>query len=181
MSLVTNWTTLIISQILDDKGKTEMCRTSPTDIKSVLLTAVPFTIAAFFSLWVGQKTMKSKRRPCFSGSMMLCAALFLFGFAFFEENNPALALAFLCFANAAFMALNSNLVSLANAYFYEDGRATGIAAFNTFFAIGMMVSPLFIGYLVQYKGYSITATVLAALTFCMGSSLFFLSDPSFDE
>lgn len=181
LTLAMNWTTLIISQIIYGDTHEGHCGNAPTDIKYVLLTAVPFAIAAVFSLWLGHKTTNSKRRPLIVGSMMICAALFLFGFAFFQEDLPVLALLFLSFADASFMGPNSISVSLVNSYFHKEARATGIAALNTIVGLGMIVGPLLIGYLVEYKGYSITVTVLAAMTFCTGIFLLGFKDPLKDS
>lgn len=176
-SLVLNWVTLIVAQMTDKDADSHNCGSAATTIESVLMTAIPFVIAIVSSLWVGHKSIKSKNRPLTAGSLMILSGLLLFGFAIFIERVSLLALFFLGFSNAAYMALNNNLVSVANAIFHKDARATGIATFSSFFAIGLIGGSLLIGYIVQYQGYSVTAIVLGVMAVCTGSCLFFVKDP----
>ena len=176
------WTTLIIDEMLngddEDEEDDDTCASSKsTTIASVSLTAVPFTIAAIFSLWFGHVTTSVKNRSGLAGCIMATSGFFLYGWVIFRHISLVCALISFSFGISFFISLNALIVGLVGSYYDKETKATALALFNTLNGVGMIVGPIFIGFMVDYQGYSGAITCLAISALIGGLTLLTATDP----
>jgi len=174
------WTTLIIDHMLNEQEieDDDTCASSKsTNINSVVLTAVPFTISAVFSLWFGHVTANLKNRSRMAGWFMAVSGVCLYGWVIFRHVSFVMALLSLSFSISFFMSPNALIVGLVGSLFDKQTRATAIALFNSLSGVGMIIGPIFIGYIVDNNGYGLAVTILAAGALVGGVALLAVKDP----
>ena len=181
------WTTLLIDEMLngdddededDDEDGDDTCASSKTTtIASVSLTAVPFTVAAAFSLWFGHVTTSVRNRSRLAGCIMASSGFFLYGWVIFRHISLVCALISFSFGISFFISLNALIVGLVGSYYDKETKATALALFNTLNGVGMIVGPIFIGFMVDYQGYGVAITCLAVSALIGGLTLLTATDP----
>ena len=179
LATVVYWTTLIIDEMLNgDANNNDTCSSSEsTSIASVALTAIPFTIAAIFSLWFGRVTTNVRNRSRLAGWIMASSGLFLYGWVILRHVSFVCALLSFSFGISCFVSLNALIVGLVGSYYDKEIKATALALLNTFTGAGMIIGPLFVGYIVERKNYGVAVTCLSISALIGGLALLTVTDP----
>ena len=179
LATVVYWTTLIIDEMLNgDAGDSDSCSSSEsTSVASVALTAVPFTIAAVFSLCFGRLTTNVRNRSRLAGRIMASSGLFLYGWVILRHASFVCALLSFSLGISCFVSLNALIVGLVGSYYDKDTKATALAFLNTFTGAGMIIGPIFVGYIVEHNGYGMAVTCLSISALIGGLALLTVTDP----
>lgn len=181
------FSTLIISDLLNDDTVAsatdlETCSSTELGINSILLTAIPYIIAAVVALVFAKYIHKMKERPFYMAIISSISSISLFLWIFVYENL-IVGISTLTLVITGIYGCNFTLVtSFISSKFTQENSAVGFAIFNSLGMIGGLIGPLIAGYIINYFGFfwcilSMACSLLVSVCF----SLFMRENPEISE
>ena len=174
------WTTLIIDDMMHEESDddSDSCATSSsTDLSSVALTAIPFSICAIVTLLLGHFASGIQNRSKVAASILGSSGVFFVGWVLLNRVSFVLALLLLSFAISSFVSPAALIIALLGSFFDRETRATAVAMLNTMEGFGQIVGPICIGYVVDSAGYAPVVLILAAAAVVAAAALYRIEDP----